>query len=179
MNPTHDYKWDEPSVEQLRNGHARGMSAGQMAKLNWFPGCSRNAIIGKLNRLGLLRTGLRCMTIIHANAKPKRVPRPRPAQLPAVTDASGFPLLPSPDSRPVTLMELRFDSCRFPVGGDGAATLFCAATAREGRPYCPYHCGIAYRQGRYISQREAEIHRRHAIRNRHMQRMMLNAGGAG
>ena len=179
MNPKRDYIWDDESVAALRRGHAKGMSAGQMMRANWFLGCSRNAIMGKLNRLGLLRTGLRCMSVIHANAKPKRQPRPRPAQLPAVTDASGFPQLPAPDSQPVTLMDLRFDSCRFPVGGDGAATLFCAVTAREGQPYCAYHCGIAYRQGRYISQREAEIHRRHAIRNRHMQRMMLNAGSAG
>jgi len=37
----------------------------------------------------------------------------------------------------VTLFDLRRDSCRFPVSGEGIGTIFCGEKAEEGRSYCP------------------------------------------
>jgi hypothetical protein len=42
-------------------------------------------------------------------------------------------------------MELTSHSCRFPLGEPaGAETRFCGAQRLGDRPYCPYHCRIAY-----------------------------------
>ncbi len=59
---------------------------------------------------------------------------------------------PRPDSSPAhrssarTLMRLRADDCRWPLGDrdDGVPVLFCAEPALEGKPYCEGHCRTAY-----------------------------------
>lgn len=45
--------WDAERESKLRQMHAEGLSAGRISKI--FGDCSRNAIIGKLHRLGLRR----------------------------------------------------------------------------------------------------------------------------
>ncbi len=78
-------------------------------------------------------------------------PSPRPAKtqnLPAVAVA---PLDNDPPANPpIRLMDLRWDSCRWPVIDAGGALpieqpahWFCGATARG--PYCGKHARIAYR----------------------------------
>jgi hypothetical protein len=49
----------------------------------------------------------------------------------------------------VTMLELDFNTCRWPVSGDGASTLFCGRTrdTREGAVYCPEHHLLAIRPG--------------------------------
>jgi hypothetical protein len=50
----------------------------------------------------------------------------------------------------ITTMELNFNTCRWPVSGDGASTLFCGRTrdqSRENSVYCPEHTALAIRPG--------------------------------
>ncbi|HYD26915.1 hypothetical protein [Brevundimonas sp.] len=49
-------------------------------------------------------------------------------------------------SRPATLMGRAAGECCWPVGGEGAATLFCCAPARR-RRYCPEHQRRAVKAG--------------------------------
>ena len=46
-------KWSEERISELKRLHQLGFSAGQIAK--HIGGATRNAVIGKINRLGLLR----------------------------------------------------------------------------------------------------------------------------
>jgi len=50
----------------------------------------------------------------------------------------------------ITLMELTFDTCRWPMSGDGAATFFCGRSRdknAEGAVYCDEHRVLAIRPG--------------------------------
>lgn len=56
-----------------------------------------------------------------------------------------IPVEPS-EARMVTLMQLRADDCRWPVGeGVGLDQRFCGCRKFDGLPYCEYHARIAYR----------------------------------
>ena len=80
-------------------------------------GITKNAVIGKVFRLGL----------------PKRRPSPKPAAPPV----EEIPV--------VRLDSLSAGMCSFPLGdpGDPGFT-FCGEPALPGKPYCAYHCAIAY-----------------------------------
>ena len=87
-------------------------------------GITRNAIIGKLHRLGLSVARIRkpVPTLI--------APEPRPARV------------------GVTLLELTSKTCRWPLGDpqqEGFA--FCGEVILEGCPYCNGHAKIAYNRG--------------------------------
>jgi GcrA cell cycle regulator len=47
--------------------------------------------------------------------------------------------------RPCGLIELSAGRCRFPVGDPGDPGFFyCGGDATRDKPYCAYHCAIAY-----------------------------------
>lgn len=62
-----------------------------------------------------------------------------------VGDESGTLILPTitPVSSPVALLDLTSTTCRWPVDGDGAETLFCGAHCEPTDPYCPNHSRVA------------------------------------
>jgi GcrA cell cycle regulator len=151
--------WTDDLVAALKARWASGWSAAQIAV---EIGVTRNAALGKLNRLGLLGT-------LHPQAgqsprpKPKRTaaPRkPRPAAKPVdeiagrtasaiIVDDFIVEPLTLPDQRGVKLHELTNSTCRWPLGPALApAELFCGATQADmldGRPYCPHHARAARR----------------------------------
>ena len=97
---------------------------------------SRNAIIGKATRLG-----------IAAPPKPPAPPRPpkRPRG-PYKTKArqAAIMLLAPPERRPIGIMELRNQNCRWMT----SEMAYCGEPTADllgGRPYCGYHHAIAYR----------------------------------
>jgi len=68
------------------------------------------------------------------------------AMLGAAPEAVAIPVAINPQpsgdmqgqsSAGVTLFDLRRDSCRFPIAGEGIGTIFCGEKAEEGRSYCP------------------------------------------
>jgi GcrA cell cycle regulator len=134
--------WTDERVAELRALFAESLSAGAIAaKLG---GVTRNAVIGKLGRLGL-----------HLSPKVKgrpvgapRTPRKRKPWQPAIIEqfpsAEAINLPPESATTPVTLMQLTAVTCRWPVSGDGITTLFCGAVPALGYPYCGAHCDCAY-----------------------------------
>jgi hypothetical protein len=100
---------------------------------------TRNAVIGKLHRIGLKR--------VRTKAKPRPLPRakvavdewkPRPV-----------PTMPvRPIGEPVTLLELASHHCRFPLREGPADQVFCGAEPADGSSYCGYHASVCYRPGR-------------------------------
>ncbi|MBX9932074.1 MAG: GcrA cell cycle regulator [Methylobacterium sp.] len=156
--------WTDERVELLRRLWEEGLSASQIAAQ--LTGVTRNAVIGKVHRLGLsgrvkagepaavprkkatreIETAVE--TIIEdATLPPDLVPvtaeRPVPAPQPSMPAAS--PTAAIAVSRRVTIMDLRESMCRWPLS-DPTSTDFhyCGDRSITGLPYCTHHAEIAY-----------------------------------
>lgn len=90
--------WTEERVEKLRELWAEGMSASHIAKT--LGGVTRNAVIGKVHRLGLSnRSGGPSAEDAKPAEKPSAAPRatkPTPAAAPAAEEAEEAPAAPAP-----------------------------------------------------------------------------------
>lgn len=154
------FGWTDERTETLKYLRKEGMSASQIAKQ--LGGTSRNAVIGKLHRLGL--SGEPRPTRIKSNffaapAAPRRVAVPNGgiAVINAVRKVERLardqaalethPIPPTPkvatSANPVTIMGLTRLVCRFPINdppqGHGEDMLFCATVVGEGETYCCEH----------------------------------------
>jgi GcrA cell cycle regulator len=153
--------WTEERVELLRKLWTDGLSAAQVAA-ELGPGITRNAVIGKIHRLGLAE---RAKTSNAPRPRAPRAPRTQTgevrAQAPVVLGNVALALAPNamvalapqvdqenvvPISARVTLMELRESMCRWPLGDPTATEFrFCGAKSPAGSgPYCCHHARIAY-----------------------------------
>jgi GcrA cell cycle regulator len=155
--------WTDERVDLLRKLWSDGLSASQVAA-ELGPGITRNAVIGKIHRLGLAE---RAKT---ANAPRPRVankaprppaPAPRPGGGHAVHGNVALAFAPQtmvvarvapeeevviPLSERVTLMDLRESMCRWPMGDPTTPEFrFCGGRSPiGGGPYCAHHARVAY-----------------------------------
>ncbi|WP_127114965.1 GcrA family cell cycle regulator [Shimia sediminis] len=81
--------WTDERVELLKKMWGEGQSASQIAKE--LGGVTRNAVIGKVHRLGLSNRATKTDTKPKAEAKPKPAPKPKAAAKPAA---------PKPEPKP-------------------------------------------------------------------------------
>ncbi|MDB5451612.1 MAG: GcrA cell cycle regulator [Caulobacteraceae bacterium] len=141
--------WTDERVELLKKLWQDGLSASQIAKQ--LGGVTRNAVIGKVHRLGLSGRA--------APSKPARnvfkAPRPaRPAAAPSaprrVAEAVSHAVAPSPiryvDEAPgsATVLTLGAHMCKWPIGDPAMDNFtFCGRRSGEG-PYCHEHSEVAY-----------------------------------
>jgi GcrA cell cycle regulator len=154
--------WTEARVEELKKLWTEGMSASQIAR-HLGAGATRNAVIGKLHRLGL--SG-RTPPARAASARPRRPREPsRPGLMPTAGATAlkphfdAKPLLrpaPEPEPEPIRLVDipkgervsilmLSDKTCRWPIGDPGSEDFcFCGAAPKTGSPYCAHHARIAY-----------------------------------
>ena len=159
--------WTDERVETLKSMWLGGSSASQIAAA--LGDVTRNAVIGKVHRLGLSGRGKPTSTATPKVRKPRsstpRTRRPsRPTQ-PLVSGATalkGHPdfqaeYLPVEELRPrveltlvgesprLSVHELTEATCKWPVGDPLSDDFhFCGRQAGEGSPYCSYHSKIAY-----------------------------------
>ncbi|HEY2531167.1 MAG TPA: GcrA family cell cycle regulator [Xanthobacteraceae bacterium] len=152
--------WTPERVEQLRTFVVTGLSCSQIAA---EIGVSRNAVIGKIHRLGLA-PGRPAGTPVRACPPRARRPRFSPQRIfprlmfagvasPANVGLAkgGAPWIahsPVESARPCSLLELAQGKCRWPVGDrvTGAAEFaFCANDVIAGFSYCAAHTRMAYR----------------------------------
>jgi GcrA cell cycle regulator len=154
--------WTDERVDHLKKMWLDGLSASQIAN-ELGHNITRNAVIGKVHRLGLsgrvkspnpaptrIRTKTRAeeetrghSPISHGNLALAAETRPAPA--PAPRAAHTHVVIPM--SERVTIMELRECMCRWPLGDPSNAEFrYCGAKmqAGAGGPYCTYHARIAY-----------------------------------
>ena len=137
--------WTEDRVETLKTLWASGLSGLQCGKAM---GLSRNSIIGKVSRLGI---NVRDLGAIERPKKSeKKAPAPARRTMPFKPAKQYFerpqPIVEGlPVTGRVTLVDLRFHHCRFPIndGGD-EGFLFCGNDRSGVRPYCAFHSSIAY-----------------------------------
>lgn len=132
--PEH-FGWSEDRVKQLKNLWTEGLSASQIARA--LGGVTRNAVIGKVHRLGL-----------SGRAEPTRRPAPqRSAPTPKVR-LPAAPAKPEPekdaatfdDGSHATVMTINDRMCRWPIGDPADEDFhFCGHAPFPGSPYCEAH----------------------------------------
>lgn len=138
--------WTDDAVETLTRLWRQGdLSAAMIARRL---GVTRNAVLGKIHRLGLSQPRRPRPAAI---APPPRPAKPRPVASARRAPASA-PVRMSPQPAAeigrglVTRLEdLPIRACHWPLGDPQAADFaFCGRRAETG-PYCPAHAGMAYR----------------------------------
>jgi GcrA cell cycle regulator len=142
--------WTDDRVETLRKLWLDGFSASQIAK-QLGGGLTRNAVIGKVHRLGL-----------SGRAAPSQPQRPafkatrpaRPAPAPAPAPRRPEPVLQAAEPKVVyvaeeagsaTVLTLGAHMCKWPIGdpsSDGFS--FCGRVSSGEGPYCAHHAQVAY-----------------------------------
>jgi GcrA cell cycle regulator len=149
--------WTDERVEMLKKLWADGLSASQIAAE--LGGITRNAVIGKVHRLGL--SG-RAKSPSSAAARPRktrthtqvlRVARPAMRGNTALAHAFEYELADEPEQLanviPIgqrrTILELNEETCRWPIGDPGSSEFFfCGGPSLTALPYCAFHSRVAY-----------------------------------
>ena len=151
--------WTDERVEQLKKLWNDGLSASQVAAE--LGGITRNAVIGKVHRLGLSGRAKSPASPVPRQRKPRasamllRVARPALRGNTALARMPAYEIDYEPDPEitaeivPIgqrcTLLELSDSKCRWPIGDPGAHDFFfCGGKPVEGLPYCAHHARIAY-----------------------------------
>ena len=151
--------WPPERVELLKKLWAEGLTASQVAA-RLGDGITRNAVIGKVHRLGLSgrqsvqrssaprprrprqpsHPGRPAAGQAAAALKPETRPQPRPEPEP-----QPIRLVEMPKSERVSILMLSDKTCRWPLGDPGSDDFcFCGHTPKAGLPYCDYHASLAY-----------------------------------
>ena len=140
--------WTDERVELLKKLWQDGLSASQLAKQ--LGGVTRNAVIGKVHRLGLSgRT---------PPSKPQRTvfKAPRPARpissAPSLPRRIAEPAAHAPPVRYIdeapgmaTVLTLQAHMCKWPIGDPSLDNFtFCGRRSEENGPYCHEHAQVAY-----------------------------------
>jgi GcrA cell cycle regulator len=150
--------WTDERVELLKKLWSEGLSASQIA--GRLGGVTRNAVIGKVHRLGL--SGRVSAPSGAVKRQGPRITTPRRVMKPKFTTVGNLALraLYQPESEPYTpqceeieiplnerksLLDLTESSCRWPIGDPQTAEFhFCNRNKVTGLPYCEAHARRAF-----------------------------------
>ncbi|QFT33484.1 GcrA family cell cycle regulator [Roseibium porphyridii] len=159
--------WTDERVELLKKLWSDGLSASQIA--GELGGVTRNAVIGKVHRLGLSGRAKSSSS----SSKPRRPrtnapatgtsapkkPTPQPQTIGATAlkaDIAPTPIVEAePDLEPIaelvpiseraSILTLTERTCKWPIGDPATDDFyFCGRQSDAGVPYCAHHCKIAY-----------------------------------
>ena len=166
--------WNDERVEQLKKLWSEGLSASQIASR--LGGVTRNAVIGKVHRLGLSgrattsrmkshRPRPRSANNLPGNkrmvAKGNRFPTAPNSPLQMIYQAE--PFMPSAEELEIPLAErktiqtLQECHCRWPIGDPQMADFhFCGKQKVPGLPYCEFHARRAF-QPPQARRRERDV----------------------
>jgi len=153
--------WTEDRVGALKKLWLEGQSASQIAK-QLGGGVTRNAVIGKVHRLGLSGRATPSQPARTTTFRPARTRTTPPAQPSAPRRLEGgrteaaqpaaprpavaAPSLPAVAEMPgtATVMTLGAHMCKWPIGDPSSTEFsFCGRRASEG-VYCQEHARVAY-----------------------------------
>jgi GcrA cell cycle regulator len=141
--------WTAERIEQLRNFVVSGLTCSQIAA---EIGVTRNAVIGKIHRLGLSPAR---PAGVPARSCPPRVRRPRVSphsrllrliysDAPRTGEAAAIE--PIDSAQRCSLLDIAQGKCRWPIGDpDTVDFAFCGNEALAGFSYCAGHARMAYR----------------------------------
>ena len=153
--------WTDERVELLKKLWSEGLSASQIA--GRIGGVTRNAVIGKVHRLGLSgRATTTRMKSHRARPRMAQTAAKRPQQkarfaqvgnpaVRALYQPDAEPFVPSQEELVIPVKErksiqtLTECNCRWPIGDPQHADFhFCGKTKVAGLPYCEFHARRAY-----------------------------------
>jgi GcrA cell cycle regulator len=151
--------WNDERVELLKKLWTDGLSASQIAAE--LGGITRNAVIGKVHRLGLSGRAKTPSSSVPRPRKPRapgqmmRVSRPAMRGNTALAPMHSYDLDLEPEPEMIeniipigqrcTLLELSENKCRWPIGDPGSTEFFfCGGKPIDSLPYCGYHSRLAY-----------------------------------
>jgi len=141
--------WTEDRVETLKKLWAEGLSASQIAQK--LGGVTRNAVIGKVHRLGLSGRATPSRPVRRPVKAATRVKRaPARAQTPQTARESApkpapIEAQPLPNGEFASVLTLTNHICKWPIGDpDDSEFRFCGRKAESGSPYCEAHQQLAY-----------------------------------
>ena len=152
--------WSEDRVTELRKLWLEGKSASQISRQ--LGGVSRNAVIGKVHRIGLAgrdrpaapravgKTNNRPSGAGPANSAPRRRP--------ATSPGAPIPLrVVGPElTATATIMSLGHGQCRWPIGDPQEEGFgYCGRSQGQHASYCDHHAASAMHR-RQISPRGAD-----------------------
>ncbi len=143
--------WTEDRVEVLKKLWLDGFSASQIAK-QLGGGLTRNAVIGKVHRLGLSGRAApsQPQRPVFKPSRPVRAATPIPA--PVVRRVEPVAPAPQPpatvfaceETGSATVLTLGSHMCKWPIGDPSSDSFgFCGRASSEG-PYCVQHARVAY-----------------------------------
>ncbi len=155
--------WTTERIELLQKLWLEGWSASRIAA-ELANGITRNAVIGKVFRLGLSGRNPRVAgnsSAAHCQNKQARRTDQRQATQPKIIGNTALIMHPLeieiqaprrvaevvvPISEPVTIMDLRESMCRWPIGDPAQPDFrYCGAKKIPGSsPYCACHSAIAF-----------------------------------
>lgn len=154
--------WTDEKIETMKRLWAEGKSTSMIAREMTTPDhpLTRNAIIGKLHRLGV-SGGRPAYEVKRTVVKKRRRQSPRPSvrkspdrfvQKPSAWAPPPKPLEPAPEGG-VHLLEVQSGQCRWPMGDprDLDSFRFCGATS-EVNNYCMHHHRISRGHGTIAEQ---------------------------
>ena len=161
--------WTEDRVEVLKKLWAEGHSASQIAKQ--LGGVTRNAVIGKVHRLGLSGRATPSRPV----KRPPRLARPKPKILPdgtvkvpasAKADQlrpseknamlAALPPLEQEDGKAANILTIRDSMCKWPIGDPADPNFaFCGRKSTCG-PYCAEHAAVAFQPPKKRERRKSE-----------------------
>jgi GcrA cell cycle regulator len=151
--------WTDERVELLKKLWGDGLSASQIAAE--LGGITRNAVIGKVHRLGLSGRAKAPSSSLPRQRKPRAPSQMFRAARPMMRGNTALAAVPAyeyelevepepienivPIGQRCTILELGDDRCRWPIGDPGSTDFFfCGGKPVTGVPYCGYHSRIAY-----------------------------------
>jgi GcrA cell cycle regulator len=148
--------WTDERVETLKKLWLDGLSASQIAKQ--LGGVTRNAVIGKVHRLGLSGRAAPSQPARPAFKAPRparpaatAVPMARRAAPPQTREVSPTTARvpsqpPQPEERGVaTVLTLGAHMCKWPIGDPATDDFsFCGRRSADDGPYCVEHARVAY-----------------------------------
>ncbi len=153
--------WTEERVATLRKLWAEGLSASQIAKQ--LGGVTRNAVIGKVHRLGLAGRA----TPSRPAKRPVRAARPRivgPTAPRLRMPSSNMPMVVIPELEPVkfedgkvaTVLTLNESMCKYPIGDPTDPGFAFCGRGSSGGPYCADHARLAYQPSQAKKRRASQ-----------------------
>lgn len=181
--------WTPERVDMLKKLWTEdGLSATQIEQR--MGGTSRNAVLGKLLRLGLLGKSTSRRTHTRRSTKQNRAASPSPKTPPAAPRQSPpgpqpdvdagqpffepdeeprieFEELVIPENERQSILSIRNGMCRWPIGDPGEPDFHLCGKPSEG-VYCTFHSSIAFAGKPQRKQsEESNLKRRYAMRRHH------------
>lgn len=166
--------WDSSTLKKLKSLVAKGLSTSEIGKKI---GVSKNAVVGKLNRLGwnskaggitsdepvkkakdrevLKKKSIKVKSEV--KTKVKKIDIPEKPKIKPIKRTKEISASQKIIKTALEMASLKKDQCRWPIGDtDSDDFHFCGKKVFPGKPYCYEHCKCAYKLNAPKKQQDEE-----------------------